>query len=390
MKIISYRYTAINDFGEIKIGVVEKWDSSFKDNLEKMGYVVVDVKKEFKIKKRLNDKDIYLFSYEIYLMLNAGITIIDSLDLFAKEVKNKNISSIAMRLKEKLLKGKSLTVSMKEVDCFPIIYLSLINIGEISGTLVGVFKETYIYYKDRYERKTKIKSSLIYPIILIIALLFSIIIIIKVVVPNFIEIYSQFDAELPRSTIIFMGIIENSRKYTYTFVSFIGGIIITYKFIFKKRYGFNIDKFKFKLFKIYRMRQILELSKILSILVSSQIQFYRALIIAKDSVENKYLIEILDEGLVELKKGNSFFNYIYDKELFPDIFKRFIYIGEKTGNLDETLNSLYIYLKQKYDLVMETSSKLVEPVILICVAIFIGFIALVILAPMENLMDIIM
>ncbi len=387
-----FLYRAVNENGDYIEEVTYKDKKVLSKELMAEGYFLISYKHN-KVKgyKRLKLKELYIFSTNMSLILFSGVEFIKALFLVKNSIENKNIQRIISKVEAELYKGKSPSKAMEETRVFPNFFTNIVKTGEISGGLDTSFKDLASYYKNKYEFRNKIINLLIYPLIILLFTIIGVILILKLVIPRFLEIYEDFQGELPRVTKFILGASSFLNRHSLLIFMAITFTVLGFCILKRrKKYKYKLDRLKFSLpiiGKIYENIKTYEATNILKILVTRNLEFYRSLEILYSMEENLYLKEVIDIGITSLELGNKFSDGISDRLGFSNIFKIFIELGEETGEIEEGINNSNEYLKNIIDNSLGRFEKLIEPVIMVIIGIVVGILVLGIITPMFSMID---
>lgn len=387
-----YTCIGVNQDGDYIEHVTDKTREDMARELEIKGYYLIKYRKnKNKRNKRLGDKELYLFSKNLGLILSSNVDLLSAIDIM-KTANNKynRFKKILLEVENRVLRGESLYFSLEKLG-FSNFFLNSIKVGEISGNLDKSFLALGEFYKERYEFKNKLTKLLIYPLVLLAITIFSIFILSKLVIPKFISMYLEYDYPLPRLTVYIFKI----SKFIERYYSIILGIFIVALVIYRKIRSRNRIKYlESKLmYKLPFIKQLIVLKgsinflHSLKILSKSDIQFYKALEFLYLNEDNLYFKHKLEGILISMEKGNTFYTSIEKTLIFPESFGVFMKVGEKTGKINEALGNAHEYYKEELWSLLNKLSSLIEPVLLIVISIIIGSIVVAVVLPMFNMAE---
>ncbi len=341
--------------------------------------------KNISLKRNISNEEIALICYEIGLLISKGVHITDIFDIIAKQTENKILKDSLLSAKTYIQEGNSIGESLEKVNIFPVFLVEMVKAGEESGALDKIFLSASEFIEKQNDFKVKIINSLIYPTIVIIVGFISMIIIMNIVVPTVVKIYSQFGKELPTLTklvVIFSNFISD-------FIKLIPFLILVFvlgknKFLSKER----IDKLKlkipfFKVVHLYSQYQVW--ANTLSLLLKGGLTLDRSLDIANKTITNSILRKRFEKLSNELKKGKTLSVLMSRDKNFPENIIQLIAIGEETSQLDEMFQLIsQIYRKQLERLISLFLSYL-EPITLIILSVLIGLFVFATLLPIFSI-----
>ena len=389
----SYSYTAINDAGVKKKGILSADSEREARKLVKdLKLTPLKISKSKNLDKtlRTKNKDIVLMTRQLATLLEASTPIVDSIDITARQTKNKNLIHILYNLKEDLIQGKRLGNSMKKYPgIFSDTYVSMVSAGDSSGNLDTVFSKLADYLEESASIRQKVISALTYPLILIG---FSIVVIISLlafVLPQVIDQFIKAGAELPFITKFLIGISNNIIPILLVITFLSGGSYYIYKKYTKdKKNKLLVDK---KILAIpflgnFILNSELErFSSTMELLLASGTNLDIALEECSKIFNNQYLSNIVMNAKDDVVEGKDFIIAMKHDEIFPDIFIQLISSGYRSGNLEKMFNKVSNFMKSEIENKRSVFLSLLEPIVIIFMGGFIMMIVLAILIPIMQM-----
>ena len=389
----SYSYTAINDAGVKKKGILSADSEREARKLVKdLKLTPLKISKSKNLDKtlRIKNKDIVLMTRQLATLLEASTPIVDSIDITARQTKNKNLIHILYNLKEDLIQGKRLGNSMKKYPgIFSDTYVSMVSAGDSSGNLDTVFSKLADYLEESASIRQKVISALTYPLILIG---FSIVVIISLlafVLPQVIDQFIKAGAELPFITKFLIGISNNIIPILLVITFLSGSSYYIYKKYTKdKKNKLLVDK---KILAIpflgnFILNSELErFSSTMELLLASGTNLDIALEECSKIFNNQYLSNIVMNAKDDVVEGKDFIIAMKHDEIFPDIFIQLISSGYRSGNLEKMFNKVSNFMKSEIENKRSVFLSLLEPIVIIFMGGFIMMIVLAILIPIMQM-----
>ncbi len=389
----SYSYTAINDAGIKKKGILSA------DSEREARKIVKDLKltplkisesKNLDKTLRIKNKDIVLMTRQLATLLEASTPIVDSIDITARQTKNKNLIQILYNLKEDLVQGKRLGNSMKKFPgIFSDTYVSMVSAGDSSGNLDTVFSKLADYLEESASIRQKVISALTYPLILIGFSFIIVISLLAFVLPQVIDQFIKAGAELPFITKFLIGISNNIIPIllVITFLS-VGFYYVYKKYTKKEKNKLLVDK---KILAIpflgnFILNSELErFSSTMELLLASGTNLDIALEECSKIFNNQYLSNIIMNARNDVVEGKDFIITMKQNEIFPDIFIQLIASGYRSGNLEKMFNKVSNFMKSEIETKRSVFLSLLEPIVIIFMGGFIMMIVLAILIPIMQM-----
>lgn len=401
-----YFYKGKNSRGELIKGYVDAKDrAEVAYKLKEKGYYPVYIGKKWhltflyelkqvvkKAIKQIDLKELVVFCRQFSTMLDSGIPVMECLNVMFYQTRNKRLKKIIEQLRFDLEKGKLLSEAVNNYpDVFPEVVVSMIEAGEASGKLSRVFEELAEYFEKEYELREKLKTVTIYPAILSIVSFGVIVFLVTKVLPTFVSFLTEMGASLPLPTIIILTTADLFSTYWY----FLPVIFLIFGLLFKKYAGGRgkkkIDELKLKLPVIGKLNHkilLARFSRNLSALIGSGITILQALEIVKKVVQNEIIRHEIDLIKENVRKGYSISATIQDSRVFPPLVIQMIRIGEESGRLDKMLSKIADYYEDETKTTVERFSSLVEPVLILVMALVVGFIVISVVIPMFEVYNI--
>ena len=389
----SYSYTAINDAGVKKKGILSADSEREARKLVKdLKLTPLKISKSKNLDKtlRTKNKDIVLMTRQLATLLEASTPIVDSIDITARQTKNKNLIHILYNLKEDLIQGKRLGNSMKKYPgIFSDTYVSMVSAGDSSGNLDTVFSKLADYLEESASIRQKVISALTYPLILIGFSILVIISLLAFVLPQVIDQFIKAGAELPFITKFLIGISNNIIPILVVITFLSGSSYYIYKKYTKdKKNKLLVDK---KILAIpflgnFILNSELErFSSTMELLLASGTNLDIALEECSKIFNNQYLSNIVMNAKDDVVEGKDFIIAMKHDEIFPDIFIQLISSGYRSGNLEKMFNKVSNFMKSEIENKRSVFLSLLEPIVIIFMGGFIMMIVLAILIPIMQM-----
>ena len=341
-------------------------------------------------RRKPKTKDIIVFCRQLYTMLNAGMPLISGLEVLEEQSENDILKETIEIITDEVKRGKMLSATMKEFPkVFPSLLVNMIQAGEMTGNLDDVLFKMSVHYEKEDKINKKIKSAMIYPIVLAVIATLAVIFMLTFVMPTIVGMFTGSGVELPLITRIVLGFSDAITNYWYLFIAAIVGIVFSYKNIIKTKSGkrakdnfiLHIPIIKKQTIKIMTSRFI----RTLSTLIGSGIPILRALETSADVTNNSILIEGIESVSEDIKRGKSLSVLLGNLQLFPKMTVSMINIGEETGSLEDMLAKTADYYDDELEASLEKLVALVEPLGILFMALIIGFIVIAMMLPMFDM-----
>ena len=392
-----FTYRAINKEGKIVKKDIEVDDRpTLLKYLQAKGYFILNIKKHSKnsimdsLFNRISYDDIVSFTRQIAIMLNAGLTLIESLEILKKQTRKIQMIKLISDIDNEVKSGNSFSFALKKhPKYFSNLYIALVKSGEVSGKL----SEIMLRLADNLEKsrnfRNKIKSAMMYPMIVITAMIAVMFIMMSFVVPKLLDLYKNFKMSLPITTQILILISNISSKFWPIILGgSIGSYVLFKRFMCTKKGKYTFDKFVLGIpvfNKVVVMSSLVDATRTLSILISSGISILQALSIVIETTDNLVFQDAFRRIYKEVERGVSLGKSMEDEEIFPPILVQMTMVGEQTGHLDETMRRISQYFQAESELAIKAATALIEPTILLILGLGVGFLVFSIITPIYNL-----
>ncbi len=339
---------------------------------------------------RISNKDIAVFCRQFHSMLEAGISLINCLDILKQQTENKYFRSTIGEVYEKVQQGLTFSEALKRYDTiFPDMLINMIVAGEASGGLDTILERMANHYEKETRILNKVKGAMIYPMALAFLSVGVSILLLVFVFPNFISMFEGSDTPLPLPTRILMSVSSFLTGYWYIVIGIVILTVIIVRRILKNtEVQYKLDSFKLKIPIIKGINQKVitsRFSRTLATLISSGMPLLEALDIVARILNNKYVEQGILKAKDEVRRGVLLSVPIKEMNLFPPMLISMLSIGEEVGTLDEILNKTANYFDEEAETAIDTMTRLVEPMMLIVMALLIGFIVAAMMLPMFDM-----
>jgi len=389
----AYSYVALSKNGSKRKGIIsaesEREARRLVKDLKLTPLKIIESKNLSQTLK-IKSKDIVLMTRQLATLLEASTPLVESIEIVANQVKNKNLVYVLYGLKEEIIQGRRLGNAMKKFPgVFSDTYISMVSAGDSSGNLDTVFNKLADYLEESAAIKQKVVSALTYPIILVG---FSIIVIISLlafVLPSVVNQFIKAGADLPLITKILLSISNN-----IVLIIIIGFIIASSLYYLYQNISKDINK------KISLDKKILNMpllgnfilnselerfSSTMELLISSGANLDIALEECSKVFSNKYLSSTILKARNDVIEGKDFIKSLQHESIIPDIFIQLISSGYKSGNLAGMFNKVSQFMKAEIETKRSVFLSLLEPIVIILMGGFIMLIVLAILIPIMQM-----
>ena len=397
--MVTYKYKALSKGGIEVEGVIKAHDKSDAVIKLKEEYdLIVDIKEVVSLdlfrrkegKGKVTDKDIALMCQQFSILLTAGLPITRTVELVGVRSDNKALKHILASVAEDVTAGYSLAGSFQaRAQNLPISFIETIRAGEESGCLEMAFGRLASFFEKKANISGKVRSALTYPIFVIIVAVIVIAVIMGYAVPVFTTVFTDMGVDLPLPTRLLITMSGFFKVATLPIICIIVALIVAYRLLKKKEsWAIKFDKIKLKLpllGKISIMNASSQFANTFSTMLAAGIPAVRALGITARSLPNAYMTDKILKTVGIVEQGQSIGNALRQVEEMPELLVEMTAVGEDSGSMEHTLEVVGHYYDTEVEYVTGRAVKMIEPVIISVLAVFVAFILLSVYLPMFSM-----
>jgi type IV pilus assembly protein PilC len=399
-----YLYVAKSFQGETKSGILEAPDENqLARVLRQEGYVLISAEaegvpkeKKFEISlpfsRGVSLSEKMIFTRNLQVMISAGVSLPRALSILSLQSKSKKFKGILKDIENQIMKGKSFSESLaKYPEVFPEIMKSMIKVGEQAGTLEDVLKTLTRQMEREHELRSKITGAMIYPAVIICAMIGIGILMLITVIPKLAETFEELNVDLPATTrfVISLGTFLAQKWYAAIFLIFI--FVLIFRFVLKTKSGKkSMDFLTLKIpivSGIIRKTNAAFTVRTLSSLIISGVPIVQALEIVSGTLGNSYFRNAITDAAEKVRKGAKLSEAMkpYDK-LYPILVIQMIEVGEETGETSSILEKLADFFEEEVTNATKNLSSVIEPVLMLVIGGVVGFFAVSMIQPMYSML----
>jgi type IV pilus assembly protein PilC len=393
-----YQYTAKDLNGKAITGSIEaNSEADAAAILHKKELIIVSVVPVKKKSVRANigkikQEDLVVFSRQLATMIEAGIPLVQSLSILSEQVDSKNLKQVVSVVRQDIESGMNFCDALaKHPNAFSEFFVNMSRAGEASGTLDEVLDRLATYMEKIATLTRKIKSSLVYPAVVVsMAAIITAILLLKVV-PTFKGIFEMLGGELPLPTRILIGISDIFRTYFFIVVGFFalaGFAFQRYLSTEKGRYNFDALILKVPVLGVlFRKVAVAKFSRTFSTLIKSGVAVLNALDIVGKTAGNKVVEEAVMECRISVREGEPISTQLFKSGVFPPMVCRMIGVGEQTGQLEKMLTKIADFYDDQVDAAVSGLTSMIEPLVIGLLGIIIGGIVISLFLPIFKITE---
>ncbi len=368
---------------------------------EEQGFCVLSIRRDWKkieipllpFEKKIKDKDFILFNQELVALIKAGYPIVKSIDIIISRVKNLRLKELLMAVQNDLRSGKSLSEAFSPYeDQFSTVYLASLMAGERSANLDKTIKRFIDYAKVISLAKSKIRSALTYPTLLLLFSLILLLILISFVIPRFSQFYADFDSQLPgvtRSLMSFSFFVKDHLLYLMASVLMLVIAFFAMRRNEKTRIWLHRIKLKIPYGRVIWLESGISLfCRTLSLLLEGGISLLAAVGIASKAIPNEFLQKRVSGLPDSIKNGESLSSSLIDAGFFTPLAVDMIRIGESSANLEGMLGDVSDVYDERIRGRIDTFVSLIEPIVIIFMGLIVAAMLLSVYLPIFNVIQV--
>lgn len=360
------------------ISAEEEKPNLFVDALNKLNLGLIN---------RVGLKDLVLFSRQLSTLINAGIPIVQCLNVLIDQVENKNFKKIIMNIREDIEKGASITMAMsKHPSVFNQLYTSMVKSGESGGVLDEVLERISSYLESVQELRRKVRTAMAYPATVSVVAIGIVIFLLTFVIPAFKDVFASFDAALPLPTQILITVSDMLKMYLPWVLLMCVVIFFIFRLLITKteRGKIAFDGFCLKLpvfGPLFRKISVSRFARTLGTLVRSGVSILEALEIVAKTSGNK-IVELAVMGArSSIREGERISDPLRECGVFPPMVIQMVSVGEETGALDNMLMKVADYYDREVDMTVSALASLIEPLLIVVLGVIVGTIVICMYLP---------
>lgn len=396
--LFSYRYKAKGVNGKEFSGTMEGSSiDDVKNFLINEGYEIVEInpRKTYDVDVNIGGKfgsaELSFTLTQLSTYLKAGISLIDSVRILEKQAEKPEHRKVYQKMVYELLKGESLSVAMqKQQDKFPKLLVNMVKTSELTGDLTSVLDDMADYYTSKEETKKTMISAMTYPVIVIIIAICVVVFILTSIVPKFVDMYSANDAKIPALTQAIMNISNFLTQHYIILILIIGGIVGTFIFLFKHVQAFRknaqiVMMHVPVLSKIIIYNEVYNFTKTFASLLNHGVFITDSMEILAKITNNEVYKELINRTIINLNKGANISDSFKGSWAFPVAAYEMIVTGESTGQLGLMMEKVANYYQTLHKNIVKQLQSLLEPMMIVFLAVIVGIILLSVMMPMFDI-----
>lgn len=333
--------------------------------------------------------DFLVFNQQFNTLIKAGIPILKALDLLAERAAAPRLRPVLQEVRRLVREGKPLSDALEQQGVFPKVYTTSILAGEKSGNLAGVLDYYISYQRVTTGLRKKLLSTLIYPTILVVAAICIVTYLVSTVIPKFALLYSDLNVELPKATRVLLALTVTDRRYLLTGVGFVAVVgVLAFGWSRTEKGGLSVERMKMRLPVVGETLvkfQMAQFCRTLSTLLLGGTPLVQAMETAGSAIRNRLLSAAITQSAQQVREGESLHGGLASTRMVPPLALDMIEVGEASGALAPMLGSVAEFYEEDVNVRLGNLVAVIEPAILIFMAIVIASILVALYLPIFSL-----
>jgi type IV pilus assembly protein PilC len=340
----------------------------------------------------IRSKDIAIFTRQFSVMIDAGLPLVQCLDILGQQQENKSFQKVILQVRQDVEAGSSLAEAMrKHPQAFDDLYVNMVAAGEAGGILDTILQRLAAYIEKSVKLKSQVRSALVYPVAVITIAIIVVYIILWKVIPVFASLFEGLGTQLPFLTQVIVNISRFIGNFWWLILLVVVGTIIAVRQYYQTDAGrYQIDKLLLKMPVIgglLRKIAVARFCRTLATLLSSGVAILESLDITARTAGNAVLEEAILQVRKEVEEGKNLAEPLARTEQFPPMVCQMIGVGEQTGAMDTMLSKIADFYEDEVDSAIEGMMALLEPVMIAFLGVIIGVIVVAMYLPMFSLIS---
>jgi type IV pilus assembly protein PilC len=399
----NYVYSAINEMGKTITDSIEAESEEIVNSMlaarnlipvrivrqDKSGFSLSSLS-SLRFGASVKTKDLILFTKQFRSMIQAGVPIIRLMQVLVSQTQDKTLKKVATEISQDIKDGMTLYAAMKKhPSVFSPLYLSMINAGEISGSVPEILERLIDIVEHEAKIKKDIKSALQYPIIVVIALVIAFVVLLTFVIPKFVAIFAKAGIALPLPTKIAMIMYQGLANYWHILLGGIIALVVFLRYYIKTPAGrYTLDTFllKMPLFgPLFQKAAMSRFAAIFAIMQASGVPVMRTMEVVSDTIGNTAISREFDNVRDKIQEGQGISGPLRSAKHFTPMVVDMVAIGEESGNIEEMMRQVSLHYDDEVQYAVKGLADSIGPILMVGLAAVVGFFALAIFMPMWDL-----
>ncbi len=396
-----FQYRIITPEGkEVKGSMESKTVEQVTAFLKNQNNVVISVNEANILQKDLNftifqskvsARDFSIFCRQFVSIISAGVSIINALEMMTESTENKTLKKALAGVYEDVSKGESVTTAMKKRKAFPSMLCNMVEAGEASGSLEIAFTRMAVQFEKDERLRQAVKKAMVYPMVLLVLMIGIFFLMLLWVIPTFMGMFRELDAEMPAFTQAIIDLSEFFQQYWWLVLLVgIGGLVLFkwYSSTPGGRYFLGGIKLRIPVMGVLQQKtECARLGRTLCTLLGAGVPLVEAVEITARSMDNVRYKKAMMDAQDQIMRGRTLSQPLKSSRLFPPMVVHMVSIGEETGDIESMLENIANYYEDDVQVMTDQLMAMMEPMIIVVMAVVVGAMVIAILQPMMTLYE---
>jgi len=394
---MAFQYVAYTPAGEKVKGKVDAPNErAAEEILWKQSYTIVYISvapehtTPFGLGQKVKIRELVVFSQQLAMLIEAGIPIVQALQLLQEHVTSKRLRSVLGEIAMDVRQGSFISEAiLKHEGVFPPLYGRLIEVGERTGNLEMVLRQLAIYLEKEEQLSRKIKGAVTYPAFVLVLAIGVVLLLMFVALPPLMDLFASFGAELPLPTRILMAITGFVTSNVIGLLGGIGGAIVVGVLFIRTEAGhWFLDRLMLRIPLISQITiqgAVARMARSMSSLLKAGIPIPEILRMVIRTQSNRVIKAGLQRVEQELLQGHGLSEPLATEPLFPRMLVQIVRVGEETGSLEGNMETLAAFYEDEVDRVVKALTDAIQPALTLFIGGIVGFVAISVIMPMYTL-----
>lgn len=343
-----------------------------------------------RLRNRISSKDKIIFTRQLSTLINAGLPLAQSLHTVRDQTANKKLQVIIQDIITSIEGGSTLSVAFrKHPKVFDSVFIALVSAGEVSGTLDKALARIADQQEKDAEIIAKVRGAMVYPLIVSVVMMAVIIFMLVTVVPQVGKLYDDLHQQLPIFTVMLVAASEFIKNFWYIILIILGlGIYFLRNWIMTEpgRRAFDSFKLNIPLFgELFRKLYMARFSRTAQTLMSTGVPMLETLAITCKAINNIHISDAINRAADKVKSGKSLSSALRNEQYVLPLVPQMISVGEQSGSIDGMLDKAATFYENELDQTIRTLSTMIEPILMVALALVAGLMIGAVLFPIYNL-----
>jgi type IV pilus assembly protein PilC len=352
------------------------------------------LKLPFSRRKRVSGRDLAIFSRQFATMIDAGLPLVQCLDILSKQSQNKELARVVGLVQRDVEGGKTLAEAMaRHPHVFDDLTINMVEAGEAGGILDNILDRLASYTEKAVALRRKVKSALTYPAVVLSVALLATVFMLLFIIPTFAKVFAQFGGTLPLPTRIVMGLSDFLKSFWWALLIMVIGAGFMIRRVYATPAGrLKIDGWLLKipvLGELLLKASIARFSRTLGTMISSGVPILMALEITARTAGNRVVEKAVLATRGSIREGETIAQPLRVAKVFPPMVVQMIAVGEETGALDRMLSKIADFYDDEVNTAVETLTSIIEPVMIVVMGLIVGGMVVAMYMPMFQLANVV-